>query len=344
MPPKADVSNASVELPSYEDSNQQEPYSDNEDYVEPTRSSIPRLPMKPNQDSENSANSPDASNTNDADSSVQEPPPKATSGTNAVVKPLPTPTAEPNSKPTSQPVTTTVPEKVPETASASKKSSKMEFLSQRKWWILGAVAMLLLLLLGIYWLSSKKSSSTPNWATGTRQIFPPNTIVTLRSKNSGKLLCFQDAKSALPNPAQEAKAGLVLEATGNSPQDKSCQWMVMDLIPSQQTELQGIAIRLRNIQYDTYIREIETTLSQNKTPYTDYTYQAGTGARLFSPLLAVQEPQGTIICGAVLFKSAGTKDLQVDNPFLLQSDGQGLLIAGPTVPVGNAPFWDVQSI
>lgn len=232
-------------------------------------------------------------------------------------------------------------EDVPSKPVPQKEISKVEKPSMRKWWIIGGVLVLLLLGLAIYWASRKDTPG--NWSK-TRDILPLNSVVTLRSKNSGKLLCFQDSKSALPNPGQESKAGLVLEATGASTSDKACQWTVADLIPSQPAELQGIAVRLRNVQYDTYIREIETTLTQNKTPYTDYTYQAGTGARLFSPLLATKQAEGTLICGAVLFKASKTKDLKADNPFLLQSDGEGRLLAGPTVPVGDAPFWDVEIV
>lgn len=266
-----------------------------------------------------------------------------------VPKPVPEPAPEPSApiQPTIQPPAVRLQETIQShdapvpvkmmplvTAPAPPKTRSPAMAWIQKWWIAVLVGLLLLLLL--LYMVSRRGKGQEQGKSDTRQIFPIGSKVAIQSVNSGKFLCFQEAKDALTNQ-QHSPSGLVLEATGTSASEPSCQWQVMDLTPDQPPELQGIAIRLKNIQFESFFREMETS--------TNVVFQVGTGARAFSPLLATSTPQGILIIGAALFARSGQAKLEPTNPFLLQSNNQGVI--GTTqnashTPSANSPFWHVH--
>lgn len=251
---------------------------------------------------------------------------------------------------------------------------------QTNWMAAGVAVSIILLLLLIYWVNNQKvheesvqglaatqcpscpicspctttkendsslALKTRAAVAETRKIFPVGAVVLIKSKNSGKYLRFVEEKEAKENPDLRSEAGLVLEATGEDAQDQAAQWKVMDLLPFQPADAQGITIRLENTLYQTYLREVELEpLSKQSHPLgqPQYTFQSGVGSQISSPIVAARVPEGVLIAGYTMFRTTGQPTLTVDNPFLLRASIEGLILPPPRDPVGNEAYWEVSVV
>lgn len=243
--------------------------------------------------------------------------------------------------------------------------STKSFFTMYKWPLVALVGLILLSLMGWWWFhqaakveaapistpmtTSKVVAPSLLWATKTRDIFPIGSTVTLQSTDSNKYLCFKEVKDALPvdplaSLSGRSSVGLVLEASETDASNTICHWQVLDLDPSQRPELQGIAIRLKNVAFETFLREIELP-PESPTSLAGFRWESGPGPLAYSPMLAKTTEYGTLLVGGHTFLLSGNTNIDATSPLLLRSDKEGHIAIPEVTPVAaENPFWKVTKI
>lgn len=210
-------------------------------------------------------------------------------------------------------------------------SGKKLHTTQRFWLLLVGLLFLSLaatvigLSVAIYKLKHKRAAMN-EWLN-TRTLFPLNTIVTLQSAQNGKYLKMDPT---------------AVSASGEDPQSDDARWVVRYPDPRQLDAVQYTGIRLENVKYKIFLREIN--FPKTTSPGSRTSFNTSPGTVFYAAAMDGKLQSGdTLLINAESFET-NPGPATATNPFLFQVDPAGAILLLPHVPEGEEGVWRISHV